>query len=145
SFFGTLLLIGERVFRIGDRIKVGDIEGIVEQVGFRSTRLRTDEGALLTVPNSAIASSAITNRGTRQPLQFRTAVEVGAETPAGRVLEFRDRLQEWLSGQPQAVRDRVECQVQPTAGGGVEVRVSVWLVGPAEEGRFREGASREIL
>ena len=72
SFFGTLLLIGERVFRIGDRIRVGDPEGVVEQVGFRSTRLRTDEGTLLTVPNSVIAASAINNLGALRasPLQY---------------------------------------------------------------------------
>ncbi len=63
SFFGTLLLIGERSFKIGDRIKVGQIEGVVEQVGFRSTRLRTGDGSIITMPNSTIASTAIDNRG----------------------------------------------------------------------------------
>jgi MscS family membrane protein len=63
SFFGTLLLIGERVFKIGDRISVDGNEGVVEQVGFRSTRLRTTEGSLLTVPNAVIASAAIDNLG----------------------------------------------------------------------------------
>jgi MscS family membrane protein len=64
SFFGTLLLIGERSFKIGDRIIVGGQEGIVDQVGFRSTRLRTPNGSVLTIPNSTIASAAIDNRGT---------------------------------------------------------------------------------
>lgn len=63
SFFGTLLLIGERSFKIGDRIIVGNQDGIVEQVGFRSTRLRTANGSVLTMPNSTIASAAIDNRG----------------------------------------------------------------------------------
>jgi MscS family membrane protein len=59
SFFGTLLLIGERSFKLGDRIKVDGHEGIVEQVGFRSTRLRTPEGSLVTIPNSTITSGSI--------------------------------------------------------------------------------------
>jgi MscS family membrane protein len=63
SFFGTLLLIGERAFKIGDRIKVGGNEGIVDQVGFRATRLRTAEGSVLTIPNSVIASAPIDNLG----------------------------------------------------------------------------------
>jgi MscS family membrane protein len=63
SFFGTLLLIGERSFKIGDRIIVGNLDGVVEQVGFRSTRLRTANGSELTMPNSTIASAAIDNRG----------------------------------------------------------------------------------
>jgi len=68
SFFGTLLLIGERSFKIGDRILVGSQEGIVEQVGFRSTRLRTPNGSVLTIPNSTIATAAIDNRGNDVPL-----------------------------------------------------------------------------
>jgi MscS family membrane protein len=64
SFFGTLLLIGERSFKIGDRISVDNkVEGTVEQVGFRSTRLRTKDGSLLTIPNSTIASASINNFG----------------------------------------------------------------------------------
>jgi MscS family membrane protein len=67
SFFGTLLLIGERAFKIGDRISVDGKEGTVEQVGFRSTRLRTREGSVLTIPNAVIASAAIENLGTGAP------------------------------------------------------------------------------
>jgi MscS family membrane protein len=63
SFFGTLLLIGERAFRIGDRINVGGKDGIVEQVGFRATHLRTAEGSVLTIPNAIIASAPIENTG----------------------------------------------------------------------------------
>jgi MscS family membrane protein len=59
SFFGTLLLIGECSFKLGDRIKVDGYEGIVEQVGFRSTRLRTPDGALVTIPNATISSTSI--------------------------------------------------------------------------------------
>jgi MscS family membrane protein len=65
SFFGTLLLIGERAFKIGDRINVTGKEGIVEQVGFRATRLRTADGSVLSIPNAVIASAPIENMGTR--------------------------------------------------------------------------------
>ncbi|HEX4592537.1 MAG TPA: mechanosensitive ion channel domain-containing protein, partial [Gemmataceae bacterium] len=73
SFFGTLLLIGERSFKIGDRIIVGNQEGIVEQVGFRSTRLRTPEDSLLTIPNSVIASASIDNMGARSFRRFKAS------------------------------------------------------------------------
>ncbi len=75
NYFGTLLLIGERAFKIGDRISVSGKEGIVEQVGFRSTRLRTPEGSLITIPNAVIAASPIDNMGLqarsdeKEPLQ----------------------------------------------------------------------------
>jgi MscS family membrane protein len=59
SFFGTLLLIGECSFKLGDRIKVDGHEGVVEQVGFRSTRLRTADGSLVSIPNATITSTSI--------------------------------------------------------------------------------------
>lgn len=67
SFFGTLLLIGERSFKIGDRVSVdGKVQGTVEQVGFRSTRLRTQDGSVATIPNSTIAGASVNNFGTDQ-------------------------------------------------------------------------------
>ena len=62
NFFGTLLLIGEHPFRIGDYVLIQGQEGAVESVGFRSTRLRTPEDSLLTIPNSVMASALIDNR-----------------------------------------------------------------------------------
>jgi len=63
SFFGTLLLIGERAFKIGDRINVAGKEGVVEQVGFRATRLHTAEGSVVNIPKAVIASVPIDNMG----------------------------------------------------------------------------------
>ena len=67
NFFGTLLLIGEHPFRIGEHVAVQGMEGLVESVGFRSTRLRTFDDSLLTIPNSVMAAALIDNRG-RQDL-----------------------------------------------------------------------------
>jgi MscS family membrane protein len=62
SFFGTLMLIGERSFKLGDQIRVEAHEGIVEQVGFRSTRLRTSDGSVVTIPNATITSASIVRK-----------------------------------------------------------------------------------
>jgi MscS family membrane protein len=79
SYFGTLLLIGERAFKIGDRISVSGKEGIVEQVGFRSTRLRSAENSLITIPNAVIAAAAIDNMGPRTATA--SASPANEETP----------------------------------------------------------------
>jgi MscS family membrane protein len=73
SFYGTLLLIGERSFKLGDRIVVNSQAGVVEQVGFRATRLRADDGSLLTIPNATIATAAISNLGSGRPPTSRAA------------------------------------------------------------------------
>src|SRR5437870_3115492 len=120
SFFGTLLLIGERAFKIGDRIIVSGQEGVVEQVGFRSTRLRTSEDSLLTVPNSTIAAAAIDNMGARSYRRFKAAVLLHYRTPLSRVMALRDRLRQWLAGHPRVRPDKLDVAIQKLADNGIE-------------------------
>ncbi|HEY7428346.1 MAG TPA: mechanosensitive ion channel domain-containing protein [Gemmataceae bacterium] len=147
NYFGTLLLIGERAFKIGDRINVGGKEGVVEQVGFRSTRLRTADDSLLTIPNAVIAASAIDNMGVRVYRRFSITVAMSPDTPLRRLLELRDRLQSWLGDQRLVVRDKVEARIQQVADLGVGLSLSLFLDSgdPADETCFRESVSGEIL
>jgi MscS family membrane protein len=138
-------LIGERAFKIGDRISVAGQEGVVEQVGFRSTRLRTPGGSLLTIPNAVIATAAIDNRGSGR--RFTTAVLLSPDTPPARLLEFRDGLRAWLAEQPQVAGDEVDVHLHQVTADGVELSVGVSLTSgvPADETRVREALSCEIL
>jgi MscS family membrane protein len=145
SFFGTLLLIGERAFKIGDRILVGGKEGVVEQVGFRSTRLRTAEDSLLTIPNAVIAAAPIDNMGARAHHRFSTSILLRPDTALDRLLAFRDGLQGWLTEQPQVVRDKVDVHVHQVTERGVELSLSLFLDPGAAETGFREGLNCEIL
>jgi MscS family membrane protein len=65
NFFGSITIFADRPFQIDEVIKIGDYKGSVEQVGFRSTKIRTREGHLVTVPNSIIANSMVENIGKR--------------------------------------------------------------------------------
>jgi MscS family membrane protein len=61
NVFGSFMIIADRPFRIGDVIKYDSVEGKVEEVGFRSTRIRTFDRALVSVPNRLITNTAVTN------------------------------------------------------------------------------------
>jgi MscS family membrane protein len=147
SFFGTLLLIGERVFKIGDRIIVDGKEGVVEQVGFRSTRLRTSEDSLLTIPNSVIASASIDNMGARSHRRVSTTILISLDTALDRLLQFRERLHTWLVEQPHVVRDRVGVHVHQVTEHGVEMNLGLFLTATsgADEAGLREALNCQIL
>ncbi|UCG57688.1 MAG: mechanosensitive ion channel family protein [Phycisphaerales bacterium] len=72
NFFGSITIFADRPFQMGELIKVDDHVGPVEEVGFRSTRVRTLDGHLVTVPNSVIANSIVENIG-RRPFIRRTS------------------------------------------------------------------------
>ena len=91
NFFGTLLLIGEHPFRIGEHVAVQGVEGTVESVGFRSTRLRTFEDSLLTIPNSVMAAALIDNRAARACRRFRTVVSLAYGTPIDKLVAHARR------------------------------------------------------
>lgn len=61
NLFGSLVIFTDRPFKIGDWIQTPSIEGVVEEIGIRSTKVRTFAQALVSVPNANIANEAITN------------------------------------------------------------------------------------
>jgi small-conductance mechanosensitive channel len=59
NFFGAIVILVDKPFRIGDAIKIDTHEGTVETIGFRSTRVRTAEGHLVTIPNKTVGNSIV--------------------------------------------------------------------------------------
>jgi MscS family membrane protein len=72
NFFGSITIFSDRPFQIDELVRINDYYGPVEEVGFRSTRIRTLEGHLVTVPNSVIANSMVENVS-RRPFIRRTS------------------------------------------------------------------------
>ncbi len=72
NFFGSITIFTDRPFQMGELVKIGDHLGPVEEVGFRSTRIRTLQGHLVTIPNSVITNSCVENIG-RRPFIRRTS------------------------------------------------------------------------
>lgn len=78
NLFGGMMIVLDKPFALGDWVKAHDVEGIVEEITFRSTRIRTFCKSLVTVPNSKLTSSNIINYSKRDRWQitFRLAVDI---------------------------------------------------------------------
>ena len=72
NFFGSVMIFADRPFQIDELVKIGEHYGPVEEIGFRSTRIRTLQGHLVTIPNSVVANSMVENVG-RRPFIRRTS------------------------------------------------------------------------
>lgn len=59
NFFGTVVIIADCPFRLGDRIKTGDVNGIVTHVGMRSSKIRTENDSVYTIPNSILTNATV--------------------------------------------------------------------------------------
>jgi MscS family membrane protein len=75
NLFGAVAIFGDKPFRVGDRIQLDSIDGEVESIGLRSTRVRNLDGFLVTVPNKTMANANIINISKR--LNIKTIMNIG--------------------------------------------------------------------
>ncbi len=105
NFFGSLMILFDKPFQIGDWITAGDIDGTVEEVGFRSTRVRTFRNSLITVPNGKLADMSVDNHGLRQYRRFSTNITVTYDTPVHLIEAFTDGLKKIVEEHPKTRKD----------------------------------------
>ena len=105
NFFGSVTIFADRPFQIDDLVKIGEHLGPVEEVGFRSTRVRTLQGHLVTVPNSVITNSIVENIGRRPFIRRTSNITItydSGHTKAKRAVEI---IKEVLSDVPEVNTD----------------------------------------
>jgi potassium-dependent mechanosensitive channel len=105
NFIGGLIMLAERPVRLGERITFGGMDGIVEDVGFRCTKLRTNADHLLTIPNSTLVNEKIENidrrRTIRRKINIAVSYNVTRELLALGVQAIRDILEQ------KEIRERI--------------------------------------
>jgi MscS family membrane protein len=85
NFFGTVTILFDKPFQIGDRVIIDNYDGVVEAVGFRSTRIRTLTGHLVTIPNEKVVNSGLENIGKRPHIRWLTNITITYDTPPHKV------------------------------------------------------------
>lgn len=105
NFFGSVMIFVDKPFQVGDWITSGEIDGTVEEVGFRSTRIRTFRNSLMYVPNGKIADAILDNHGLRQYRRFYTTLTITYDTPPELIDEFVKGLREIVLAHPSTRKD----------------------------------------
>ena len=105
NVFGSLTVMFDKPFEIGDWIKLNELEGTVEQVGFRSTRIRTFYNSQITIPNSNLVSTAVDNLGRRRYRRLSTTLGVQYDTPPEKIDAFCEGVREIIRRHPYTRKD----------------------------------------
>ena len=100
NLIGGFVIIFEKTFQIGDWILTPSVEGTVEEITLRSTRIRTFEDALVTVPNSTLANEYITNWSKRGKRRIKFHLRLDFKTPPEKIRACVNRIQELLENDP---------------------------------------------
>jgi MscS family membrane protein len=102
NLFGSLTVLLDRPFRVGDWVALPgtNIEGIVDNVGLRSTRIRTFYDSLITVPNATLIRSSVDNYGERRFRRWFTRLGVQYDTPPEKIDAFCEAIRELIRLHP---------------------------------------------
>ncbi|HUS73196.1 MAG TPA: mechanosensitive ion channel family protein, partial [Sedimentisphaerales bacterium] len=105
NFFGSVTIFADRPFQIDELVKIGEHLGPVEEVGFRSTKIRTLQGHLVTVPNSVIVNSAVENIGRRPFIRRTSNITITYDSGRQGAKRAVEIIKEVLSGIPEINTD----------------------------------------
>ena len=96
NLFGGLVIFLDKPFTVGDWIEMSPFEGTVEDITFRSTRIRTFENSVVNIPNSIISESSVINWSKMEKRRYKTNLCIQLDTPLEKLEKLQARIREML-------------------------------------------------
>lgn len=130
NIFGSLMLLLDRSFQIGDIIMVpsiDNIEGTVEDVGLRSTSIRTFDNSLITVPNGKLAEAAINNLGMRVMRRYRFNIGITYDTPPAVIESFVYGIRELMQAHPLILNETAQVHFYAFENSSLAIRCACYF------------------
>ena len=129
NVFGSINIFVDRPFQIGDWVKIGSVEGVVEEVGFRSTRVRTFYNSLVTIPNSQTTNANVDNLGVRPRRRIKMTIGLTYDTPPDKVQAYVEGVRAILASHPYVQRT-YEVHFYNLGGSALEILVYYHVITP---------------
>jgi MscS family membrane protein len=128
NLFGGVSVLGDEVFRVGDVCRFGDRTGVVEDIGLRSTRIRTEERTLLAIPNGTVATINLENLTRRDKILFKTTLGLRPESKADHVRFVLSEIRRLLYSHAKVETKTVRVRLTDIAGGSLSVEVLSYIL-----------------
>lgn len=147
NVFGTITILLDTPFKLGDKVKIGDTEGIVEEVGFRSTRVRTLYNSVVSLPNSVVAKEKIDNLTERNGwVRFRNIIGVTYDANTQQIAQFSKVLADRLKQDKTIDQDRISITFNSFGDSSLNILVNFhYQAKETEDEMFRNQAYLEMI
>ena len=130
NLFGSIMIFMDRPFKVGDWIITNNTEGTVEEVGFRSTRIRTFYNSVISIPNSALANANIDNMGQRHYRRIRTNLALTYNTTPEKMEAFIAGIKKVIQANPYTRKDNYHVVFNSYGDSSLNVLLYVFLEVP---------------
>lgn len=125
SFLAGISIISDRPFEIGDYITVGDLSGTVEDITFRTTRIRNADNQVIVLPNSVLTDNNIINSSKRDSRRFFTVLTLELDTPLEKVTQLTENIKLALTTHPQVINETVKVFFETISADGIDLSIDL--------------------
>lgn len=138
NFFGSIAVVLDRPFEVGDWVVLPDTEGTVEELGFRSTRIRTFYNSQVTVPNASLVRATVDNYGRRKYRRWKTTLGVQYDTRPEQLLAFTEGIRELVRTHPYTRKDYYQVWANDYGASSLDIMLYVFFEVPDWNTELRE-------
>lgn len=142
NLLGGVTIFADRPFQVGDWVVLGNIEGTVEHVGFRSSRVRTFYNSVVTVPNARIVDTHVDNMGLRQWRRYKTTLGLAYHTTTDQVQAFVEGVRALIRANPGMRKDYYIVEFHGFGPSSLDVLVYCFIDAPDWNAELR---TRHVL
>ena len=125
SFLAGISIISDRPFEIGDYITVGDLSGTVEDITFRTTRIRNADNQVIVLPNSVLTDNNIKKKKKRDCRRFRIVLTLELDTPLEKVTQLTENIKLALTTHPQVINETVKVFFETISADGIDLSIDL--------------------
>ncbi len=138
NFFGSITVLVDQPFAVDDWIVVEGIEGVVEDVGFRSTRIRTFYDSVISLPNSRLITASVDNYGRRKYRRYSKKLPVRWSTSPDKLEAFCEGIRELIRKHPYTRKDSYQVWVNDMSEYALEILIYIFFAAPDWNTELRE-------
>jgi MscS family membrane protein len=145
--FGAITLYTQQPVKVGDFCRIGNETGTIEEIGLRTTRIRTLNHTLIAIPNSQLANEPIDNISSREKIRYRSILRLRYDTTPEQLQLILEGIRGLLSSHARVLQDNHRVRFTEIADDALLVEVYVYLatIAWAEYLELAEGINIQIL
>ncbi|AZQ63407.1 mechanosensitive ion channel family protein [Flammeovirga pectinis] len=127
NFIGSIMLFTDKPFKVGDSIIVSGQAGIVEEIGFRTTKVRSFNNSLISLPNNIAADNIVDNMGKRDFRRFKTMITIEYGTDRKLIRTFIEKIKAAIEKHPQTRKEGYQVRLFQFSSSSLDILLNVFF------------------
>ncbi len=144
NVFGSLVVFADRPFQIDDWIEIDGIEGVVEEVGIRTTRVRRFDKSIATIPNARLTGTTIFNYSKRPSRRIRLNVGIAYTASSDQLEQLVEGFRSMMRKMPDIDQEGIQSFVHAYSDSSIDLLVQCWTKSP-DHGDYMAAKERVLL